>query len=236
MSEVPAPSTFLPSAGAHDWAGQSAGATPPSEEHRRAPRINMFIAASADLDGRTTSARVRNMSQTGALVELADPIRIGARVVLKRGDNVASGWVVWSEGHRCGVAFADLVSVSAWMGRPIAREEGQRRVDMIQAQIRAGSAEPHSAPLEPARPPLSAAALQQRLSEELVTLKRIIDKVGEDLAGEPAMLDRHAGSMQQFDIVSQTLGHLARLLIAPDPVGSIGNIGMDSLRKRLERE
>ena len=191
----------------------------------------MFISAAAEVSGRSVAARVRNMSQTGAMLELAEPVHQGARLVLRRGEHVAGGTVVWSQGCKCGVSFADLVSVSAWMGRSLPAGEGQRRVDAIQAQIRSGAA---PAPIaEAPKPAPSAQALQQRLSEELVELKRIVDALGEELAGEPAMLERHAAGMQQFDLMSQTLGHLARVLIAPDPVEAVGEIGMDSLRKRL---
>jgi hypothetical protein len=228
LSDLTALSTACSAAPA--WPAATGTAAPPGE-HRRAPRTNMFIAAIAEVDGRAIAARVRNMSQTGAMLELVDPVRQGAGLVLRRGEHVAAGMVVWSQGIKCGIAFADLVSVSAWMGRSPGVGEGQRRVDAIQAQIR-GGAVPMAAP-ESVRPAPSAQALQQRLSEELVELKRMIDMLGEDLAAEPVMLDRHAGSMQQFDIMSQTLGHLARVLIAPDPVEAVGGIGMDALRKRL---
>jgi hypothetical protein len=192
----------------------------------------MFIAASAELGGRPVAARVRNMSQTGALLELNEPVQKGARLTLRRGENAAAGWVVWSHGLKCGIAFSDLVSVSTWMGRPVAGE-GQRRVDAIQAQIRAGAVP--MATHEPAPPGLSAQQLHQRLSEELVEIKHAIDTLGEALSGEPAVLERHAAAMQQFDIVSQTLGHLARVLVAPDPIEAVAGIGMDSLRQRLAR-
>ena len=209
----------------------AAGETP---EHRRAPRTNMFIAATVEVPGGSIAARIRNMSQSGALLELSDPVHKGARLTLRRGELAAAGWVAWSTGFKCGVAFSDLVCVSSWMGRPIARDgDGQKRIDAIQAQIRSGTA--YVPPPEPPKAEVSAEALRQRLSEELVHLKQVIDTVGEALAGEPAVLDRHAESMQQFDIVSQTLGHLARVMNAPDPVAALGDIGMDNLRKRLAR-
>lgn len=223
------PISLAPAAGEADAANDAAG-----PDNRRAPRTNMFITASAEVEGRALTARIRNMSSTGALIEVSGPVRKGERLVLKRGDHIAKGAIAWSAGFKCGIAFSDLVCVSTWMGRPPAREsDGQKRVDAIQAQIRSGAAAPPAVDQAPAQ--VGAQLLQQRLSEEMIQLKQIVDRVGEALAGEPAILEQHAGTMQQFDIVSQTLGHLARLMIAPDPIDALGVIGMDSLRQRLGR-
>ena len=212
---------------------QASSLTAAGSEHRRAARTNMFIAAAAEVEGRVHPVRVRNMSQTGALLEGSE-LRQGARLVLKRGECSAAGWVVWSDGNRCGIAFTDLVSVPAWMGRPVPNAgEGQKRVDAIQAQIRSGAVP--VAVAEPARAEVSAQDLQHRLSEELVHLKRIIDEVGEALTSEPVVMERHTENMQLFVIVSQTLGHLARLLNAPDPAQAVGHIGKEALRRRLSR-
>jgi len=43
------------------------------------------------------------MSQTGALLELAEPIQPSVRLTLRRGEQSAAGWVVWSDGGRWGV-------------------------------------------------------------------------------------------------------------------------------------
>ena len=230
LADLPSPTASAPAAPGD--APPAAAAEEAGSEHRRAQRTNMFIAATAEVDGRPVSARIRNMSETGALVELSEPVLKGARIALRRGNQAAAGWVAWSAGYKCGIAFSGPVCVATWMGRPVARDaEGQRRVDAIQAQMRGGAVHPVAA--EPARAEVSADLLRQRLSEELVHLKQVVDSVGEALAGEPAVLDNHAASMQQFDIVSQTLGHLARVLTAPDPVAALGDIGMDSLRRRL---
>src|SRR4051812_46281383 len=85
-------------------------------EHRRAPRTNMFIAATAEVEGRAMPVRVRNMSLNGALLE-GNGLRDGAALVLRRGDCAAPGRVVWSDGHRSGIAFSQEVCVSSWMGR-----------------------------------------------------------------------------------------------------------------------
>ena len=232
LADLPPPPATASAATASPEPNLAAAAEEAGSEHRRAQRTNMFIAATAEVDGRPVSARIRNMSETGALVELSEPVLKGVRIALKRGNQAAAGWVAWSAGYKCGIAFSGPVCVATWMGRPVARDaEGQRRVDAIQAQMRGGAVHPVAA--EPARAEVSADLLRQRLSEELVHLKQVVDSVGEALAGEPAVLDNHAASMQQFDIVSQTLGHLARVLTAPDPVAALGDIGMDSLRRRL---
>ncbi|MDB5672490.1 MAG: PilZ protein [Alphaproteobacteria bacterium] len=206
-----------------------------AEPRTRAPRTNLFIAATVDVRGRSMPVRVRNMSQTGALIETSSGLAPGTPLTLRRGDHVASGWIVWCDGQKCGISFAEAVSVSEWMGRPLRRDpEGQRQVDAIQAQIRSGAA-PQAGP-EPAKTILLPHELQQRLSEELAGIKQVIDEIGDRLSSEPLLMDRHAESMQQFDIVGQTLGHLAKLLVSSDPARAVDEIGMESLRKRLMRE
>jgi hypothetical protein len=201
-------------------------------ENRRSARTNMFISAIAEISGRACPVRIRNMSETGALLESNVALPRGASVTLMRGEHGAFGAVVWSEGHKCGIAFAHSVCVASWMGRPGARDpDGQKQVDALQAQIRSGAVPLATA--QPARTELLPQELQQRLSDELALIKRIIDDVGEELSAEAMILAEHGESMQQFDIISQSLGHLSRLLVAPDPAQAVNEIGMESRRRRL---
>ena len=113
----------------------------------------------------------------------------------------------------------------------------QERADRIVAEARRSAARPLFRP-----PPPQPMALQPtddliaaRLAEETAYARRILDAVGDALAGDSVVAMRHAHAMQQFDIVGQMLGHIAGVLAARDRDGAIDQIGMANLKARLQR-
>ena len=114
--------------------------------------------------------------------------------------------------------------------------EEQRRVDAIVAEAKAGvrRAPPSLAPA----PPFHAcpATIDRRLSEELDYVRRLLDSMGEQFASDPTILQRHARSMQGFDLAGQILGHISKVLAAADKSAAIDGIGMQELRVRLKRQ
>ena len=78
-------------------------------------------------------------------------------------------------------------------------------------------------------------ALPQRLAEELAYVGRLLESLGDDLCNEPLVVARHAEKLQNLDIASQILGHVAALLVTDQPAQAVKEIGMTSLRKRLLR-
>lgn len=112
----------------------------------------------------------------------------------------------------------------------------QERCDRIQAEARAANRPLFRPP--PARPaPLAPTRdlIDQRLSEELAYMRRIIGAVGETLANDGPVVMRHGSTLQQFDLVEQVLFHLATVLGSDDRVAAIDRIGMESLKGRLLR-
>ncbi len=113
-----------------------------SAEDRAAPRTNLLLAATAEVDGRSLAVRIRNLSETGAMVEGAGLPEAGMPLVLKRGDLQVAATVAWASGARRGVRFAGPTPVNEWTGgKPRAIDctglRDQRRVDAIQAEARA---------------------------------------------------------------------------------------------------
>lgn len=115
----------------------------------------------------------------------------------------------------------------------------QARVDAIMAAARASSPQPLQRPLYrvPAIPPLQASgiALELRVQEEMELMRRMLDAVGDQLANDPILLTRYQATLQSIDIISQTLGHLARVIGSEDKSEAINRIGMDNLKARLAR-
>jgi hypothetical protein len=57
-----------------------------------------------------------------------------------------------------------------------------------------------------------------------------------ELSSDPEVVNRHCAVLQNFDLVSQTLGHLTAILSADDRLTVIRAIGMAELRSRLLNE
>jgi hypothetical protein len=100
------------------------------------------------------------------------------------------------------------------------------------------------APRKPLRrdpPPIPAAlvptdnVLHLRIAEELEYARRLLDLMGDELSGDPAIVSRHGRALQSFDIVGQMLGHLTNVIRSSDPEGAVERIGMSELKARLMR-
>ena len=77
------------------------------ENSRAAPRQRVFKAGSIEFGGSTIDCVVRNISETGAALEVASPVGIPAEFNLLISGNIAKRpcRVVWVKDKRIGVAF-----------------------------------------------------------------------------------------------------------------------------------
>jgi hypothetical protein len=77
------------------------------DDRRSKPRLRVFKAGTIEFGGAGIDCTVRNMSATGAALEVANPVGIPHEIVL----NVPTsklrrhGYVVWRKEHRVGGAF-----------------------------------------------------------------------------------------------------------------------------------
>ncbi|HYJ81518.1 MAG TPA: PilZ domain-containing protein [Allosphingosinicella sp.] len=214
-----------------------------SVEDRAAPRTNLLLAATAEVDGRSLPVRIRNLSETGAMVEGAGLPEAGTALVLLRGDLQVAATVAWAAGGRRGVRFAGPTPVNEWTGgkpRPLdcTGLRDQRRVDAIQAEARSDAAlgrtlrAPQQA--EPAAPVLPH--LDQRLADELGYVQRLLEGLGDELIADLLLVQRHGKSLQSLDLVGQILGHVSAILRSDDKAAVVEAIGMEDLRARLKRK
>jgi len=206
---------------------------------QRAPRTNLLLAATIEADKLQAAVRIRNLSESGALLEGGAFPDVGAKLTLRRMDLEIGATVVWRTAARCGVKFDGLIVVAKWAAGTIgaaASSRAQARVDSIQAAVRAGLPPATSR----ARSTLPSETLQNsldgRIAEELAHVRRLLEKMGEELSNEPIMVQRHAKAFQGFDLACQTLGHLAAILAAEDRNAALAAVGMDDLRARLLRK
>ena len=208
-------------------------------EQARAQRKNLFLAAEIETDGVKLPVRIRNLSEGGAMIEGAALPGVGAALILRRLQVELAGSVIWRTAGRCGVKFSEAAFVEEWVaGRRLVERtlgRGQARVDVIQAAIRGGAALADDGPS-----PSGAAAddrnLDHRLAEELAYVRRLLDIVGDELSDDPIMLQRHAHTLQNFDMACQILAHISAILGAPDRADAVAAVTLEELRTRLLRK
>lgn len=210
-------------------------------EDRASPRTNLLLAATVEVAGRAIPVRIRNLSETGAMLEGAGLPDAGMPLVLKRGDLQVLATVAWAAGGRRGVRFEGSTPVNEWTGgkpRPLdcTGLRDQRRVDAIQAEIRAG---PGPGPATRSAAPAPAAKypdLDARLADELGYVQRLLEGLGDQLIRDLFLVERHGDALQSLDLVGQILGHVAAILHAEDKAAVVEQIGMEDLRARLRRK
>ncbi|HYE26737.1 MAG TPA: PilZ domain-containing protein [Allosphingosinicella sp.] len=215
-------------------------------EDRASPRTNLLLAATVEAGGRILPVRIRNLSETGAMIEGAGLPDAGMKLVLARGDLHVSAVVAWAAGSRRGVKFDGPTPVHEWTGgaKPKPLEctglRDQRRVDAIQAEARAEAASCRTlrAPTAAVPPPAPVVTpdLDARLAHELGYVQRLLEKLGDELINDSFLVQRHGQSLQNLDLVGQILGHVAAVLLADDKAATVEAIGMDDLRARLKRK
>lgn len=210
-------------------------------EDRASPRTNLLLSATVEAAGLVIPVRIRNLSETGALLEGSGLPDAGMPLLLKRGDLQIKALVAWAAGGKRGVKFEGPTPVNDWTGgkpRPLdcTGLRDQRRVDAIQAEARADpisgraqrSAEP---PPPPAYPNLDAS-----LADELGYVQRLLEDLGDTLIADLFLVQRHGQSLQSLDLVNQILGHVAAILRSDDKGAVVEAIGMEDLRARLKRK
>lgn len=58
--------------------------------------------------------RVRNISDSGMMLETSQPVKPGERVSIQLSDSISiEGRIAWGDGRRCGVAFASPIDCAA---------------------------------------------------------------------------------------------------------------------------
>lgn len=213
-----------------------------SAEDRVAPRTNLLLAATAEVGGRQLPIRIRNLSETGAMIEGAGLPEAGAQILLSRGDLQVAASVAWAAGSRRGVRFGGPTPVNEWTGgKPRAIDctglRDQRRVDAIQAEARANpvSGRALRSGGAPATQPL-VSDLDARLADELGYVQRLLEGLGDELIADLLLIQRHGKSLQSLDLVGQILGHVSAILRADDKAAVVEDIGMEDLRARLKRK
>ena len=183
---------------------------------RNEQRSSLFLGAALFCDGISTPARIRNLSEAGALVEATSVPDVGTIVQLVRGNLIVHALVVWSREGRCGLKFSGLVDVALWRRNPANLE--QQRVDELVRLVKSGAV-PLPVGLYGEHNNDVTTPRELNLSAELRRVIELLDSIGEALAEDKEILCRHAPALQKLDISSQLIAAVQSAIeIGPDPV------------------
>lgn len=213
--------------------GPNEAAKPP-----RAERKALMLSATIEAGPLKAPVRIRNLSESGAMIEGVTLPPVGSATTLQRNEIEIGGSVVWQSGRRAGIHFNGSVSVEEWIAgvkKPPEAMRGQTRVDAIQAAARAGQPVVESTPVErTARAEVTE--IDTAIADEIAYVLRMLETVASELADDPLMISRHGAALQSFDIACQILGQLGVIISAGDRSVAIDHIVMQDLRSRLLRK
>jgi len=201
----------------------------------RAPRKSLMLAAAIRVDGFSAPVRIRNLSNTGAMIDGPVLPEVGLQVELERMKLVVPATVVWSNYGRCGLRLERQLAVEDWVagqssGSPFANRQ-QARVDGIQAAVREGAELPQVADQQATEP--KPIPLKTGVARELERLHASLEDSGINLASDPAVLASHGETLQAIDLVMAIVERLAVVLSSEDPRSALDAIDMHDLRSRL---
>jgi hypothetical protein len=170
-------------------------------------RQNVFVmAVLCCADGRLP-VRIRNMSQSGALVEGEAIPSEGIKAQLSRANLCVNCEVVWRRENRAGLKFDSAVSVPDWLPRRGGRKD-QERVDEIVYAYKAGQGSANDRPRALSILP----ATDMEVVEELLFARHSLSFVTDELANDPVIFNRHLTALQMIDVAAQQLEGIARRL------------------------
>jgi len=88
-------------------AAEAEPAPPSGDEHRLNRRHPLIWSGLLHHDFQSTSCRLRNLSETGAMIECSAPLRVGAEPMLELGEEIQlSATVAWVAGDTAGLRFS----------------------------------------------------------------------------------------------------------------------------------
>ena len=145
--------------------------------------------------------------------------------------------MVWRSGNRGGIQFEGRISTDDWIAgrrQNLPAHIDQCRVDDLQRRLRAGEAVPQATGTTACAG--QVLPLDVRIAEELGYVGRLLAAVGDGLSDDPILLQRHATTLQNFDIACQVLEHLRTIMAADDKPAAIDSVALTDLRLRLTRK
>ena len=198
------------------------------EGRRKSARSNVLMSGKLASATSIDAVQIRDISSGGALLSGHIAAPVGTAFVLQVKNYSLSCRLVWRTAARAGVEFDEPFYDHEKL---TGRASGQDDVDLKIAHIKSGVI------------PISAAGkqtevrsdLSPRIAEEMRSLARRLESLGDSLASDPILLFRYQRQLQDIDVMMQILGHLATVTEAKDQLWAAKAIGRESLQRRLLR-
>lgn len=179
-------------------------------EARTANRSSIYLAAALYCDGSSSPVKIRNISETGALIEGTALPGIGSLVQLVRGGLIVHALVAWTGDGRCGLKFSGCVKVQQWRAVPSNNE--QQRVDDIVRLVKAGAVPLPVLHLAQADAPGNADDEGENIRGDLRRAAELLADLGEALAGDVAVVTSHGTALQNLDIAMQMIAAVESII------------------------
>jgi len=164
---------------------------------------DILLSAVLYAEGVPATVTIRDLSPTGAMIEGAALPEPGTIFQLVRGTLIVHGLVAWTGSRRCGLQFSGTVDVSQW--RYYTTHVEQQRVDEIVRVVKAGAVPLPVAPRGERSEPDDRAISRQELPEDLRRVAGLLDQLGDSLAADPLVIERHGTALQNLDIAAQVI-------------------------------
>lgn len=166
-------------------------------DSRSSPRTNLFVAAVLYSEDGNRPVKVRNLSESGGLVEGSALPPVGTAARLCRGSLAVSANVVWERAGKAGLRFTSAIRVADWL--PSNHSRHQSHVDELVNQVRAGRAEI----VDP--PSLEAQTGSLSTPQQLDAIAFEIERLTDELAADPYVVANHSWKLQQLEGMAQRL-------------------------------
>ena len=200
---------------------------------RAAHRASIYLAAALYCDGSSSPVKIRNISETGALIEGASLPGLGSLVQLVRGGLIVHALVAWVSEGRCGLKFSGCVDVQQWRAVPTNSE--QQRVDDIVRLVKAGAVPlpvPHLA--QSAERDCSDDDENAVICGDLKRAAALLANLGEALANDPEIVSRHGSLLQNLDIAMQVIAGVEATIAGHNDSGS-DSVKLAGLRRSADQ-
>lgn len=204
----------------------------PMDRTRIAERSGTFLKAKLERAGDVTrEVVVRNLSESGALIEGNDLPELGL-VTLLRGDLRVEARIIRCEGRQRGLHFRETIQLPRWLPHTAMREIIEASEDDRRLGDRRGES-PGRRANDLALP--SNLPIHERIAEELQLLERQFGRILDTFAEDPIVVMRHPRALTRLESSQQLLRGLAAVLTAADPEAEANKLSMEEVRRRLLR-
>lgn len=175
------------------------------DDARSHGRTNLYLGAVLSGPDFSAAVTVRNLSQSGALLETPSAPEAGSPVMLVRGALRATGEVVWTKAGQCGIRFNGSVNIAEWL--PRSANQAQQRVDQVVQLVRAGVV-----PFQPAQTKKTDRRIVSKtVAQDLRAVASMLEQLGDSLASDAGLVSQHP-EIQRIDIAAQLLTAAADML------------------------